>query len=88
MKYSNLVYMTASLTMLATSGCGSQVEQDIELPLGKEIDPVKFKKCLADRLVFDDGQCRLQRAEYAFEQCYNLYANQCWEDSYEMVYKD
>lgn len=76
------------LGVFLLAGCGSVKEADIEVPIGQEINPVKFKKCLADRLIIDGGQCRLTRLEYAFEQCFNIYSNQCWEEAYEYVYKD
>lgn len=76
----------AGVALLA--GCGSDVAKDLELPLEREINFVKFKDCLMDRLILDGGQCRRQSLEYAFEQCYTLYVSHCTEEAYEFVYKD
>lgn len=80
--------VTLTVASLPLLSCGSQVSGDIEIPYERKINPVKFRECLTDRLVIDGGQCRLQSMEYAFEQCMNVYASQCWEDSFEYVLKD
>ena len=83
--------VTLAIAVLAgsvISACGSNSVGDLEIPYEREINPIKFRKCLTDRLVIDGGQCRRQAMEYAFEQCMNVYANQCWEESYEYVLKD
>ena len=80
--------VTLTIASFPLLSCGSQGVGDLEIPYEREVNVVKFRECLTDRLIIDGGQCRFQQLEYAFEQCMNLYSNQCWEESYEYVLKD